>query len=221
MRFDAMDHWDEDDYELARDYGDVSSAWQARPQSGVRMPSGLDARIRSMARTRAGVSVGSHWVFGSGPKLVLAVLLLFAVGVAVVMVQSPPTALPAADAPAASTAGALTTSPPLPVTEQRRLARAAAASASLYRKDRRIDLDGWSTASVRFSVDPQATLQAGKIKVKGLCVRVQPESECLADSRLANTLKARLVRAALAHVEDAKAGRDGLRTINLVPEDLD
>lgn len=75
------DKWDQEDLDLEREFGEVAEAWRRSAGNSPRVSRSLDRKIREQSRYRVGEQLKQNWILGHGPLLILAILLLFAIGV--------------------------------------------------------------------------------------------------------------------------------------------
>lgn len=75
------DNWDQEDLDLEKEFGEVAEAWRRSAGNSPRVPRALDRKIREQSRYRVGEQLKQSWILGHGPLLILAILLLFAIGV--------------------------------------------------------------------------------------------------------------------------------------------
>jgi len=81
MNRGSKEHWDGDDFELEREFEEVSDAYHSKKGKPPRVPKRLERRIKELARYRIGEELRDNWIFGHIPQLSLAATLLFGVGV--------------------------------------------------------------------------------------------------------------------------------------------
>lgn len=74
------ERWSREDVELEEEFEDVTSAWRESKAKRPRPPRYLDAQIKAQARYCSGEELTQSWLLGSGPQVVLAVCLLFGMG---------------------------------------------------------------------------------------------------------------------------------------------
>lgn len=80
--------WSIDDRELEAEFRDVSSVLRDLESTNAGPPSvprSLDRRIRQLAGDAFPTNILGHWIFGSGPLVILVTLILFAVAMFVLI----------------------------------------------------------------------------------------------------------------------------------------
>ncbi len=70
--------WTEDDKEIEQEFAEVISLVNAE-QEAKNVPSALDRKVKQMARGSAMDELSESWVFSSGARLTLVVLVFFAI----------------------------------------------------------------------------------------------------------------------------------------------
>lgn len=227
MKFDATDNWSEDDFEFEREFerefGDISRVYKARSgQQSAPVPTGLDKRIKALARVQSGETLESHWIFGNVPKVALVVSLLFAIGVALIIAPRHPvthqvpvwernTPAPKLDARPNS----------LNPAEQHRMRQAAEDSASLYRTS--ISRANFVSAILKVSVTTGTDGKPMKLVVASRCVIAVGRQQCAAPDTIAPGLRSRLDTIALrrAYADPYEPGVETSREITVTAGDLD
>ncbi len=81
MRRQRQHDWDQQDYELEREFEDITNLVQTHKPAVPNVPFQLDRSIRRRSRLQAGGDLQINWIFGSGLQLAMAVSLLFVVSI--------------------------------------------------------------------------------------------------------------------------------------------
>ena len=81
MRPEPKVLWESDDVSLHQEFSDVSDTWQLNKPKSASVPSALDRKIRSQAGAGIERDLADSWIFGAVPKLSMAALILFGVGI--------------------------------------------------------------------------------------------------------------------------------------------
>ncbi len=74
------DEWIEEDFALEAEFSDVVSEVAQQQPSVPAVTSKLDRRVRELAGISITDELEKSWLLGHGPRIILAVLLMFAIG---------------------------------------------------------------------------------------------------------------------------------------------
>ncbi len=85
MKPEAKLFWESEDDQLHREFADVSEIWRERKSELPEVPSALDRKIRNHVGLSIETEIVNSWVLGAVPKLALAALLLFGIGIMFVL----------------------------------------------------------------------------------------------------------------------------------------
>ncbi len=72
--------WIEEDFALETEFSDVVSEVEKQQPSVPPVSSKLDRRIKELAGISITDELEKSWLLGHGPRIILAVLLMFAIG---------------------------------------------------------------------------------------------------------------------------------------------
>ncbi len=76
----SRDEWIEEDFALEAEFSDVvSEVAQQQPMVPL-VSSKLDRRVKKLAGISITDELEKSWLLGQGPRIILAVLLMFAIG---------------------------------------------------------------------------------------------------------------------------------------------
>jgi hypothetical protein len=76
--------WKQEDFELEEELGPEVQLWREL-QEQVEIPHGLDQKISRIARHSITNELQASWLLSQSPKLILVMLLFFAIGLAYVL----------------------------------------------------------------------------------------------------------------------------------------
>lgn len=76
--------WKQEDFEFEEELGPEIQLWREQ-QAQVEVPHHLDQKISEIARYSITNELQSSWLFGQSTKLILVMLLFFAIGLAYVL----------------------------------------------------------------------------------------------------------------------------------------
>ena len=74
------DEWIEEDFALEEEFSDVVSEVAQQQPSVPPVSSKLDRRVKELAGISITDELEKSWLLGQGPRIILAVLLMFAIG---------------------------------------------------------------------------------------------------------------------------------------------
>ena len=192
MKINNRQNWAEEDFEIHKEFEDVSSALDSINSFVPRVPGRLDRKIRDLANYSTASELSHNWIFSRAPQLALAAILLFGIGVYFVLgIEQFNEAEPALGSKVNSTSPY---SSVVPVPSQQDSLDVLADSARNQRGEIADDngrsgaelmaesihfSSGYSWVKLRFNVDDSGEVQ--EITVIESCLKNVPRDHCIDD----------------------------------------
>ncbi len=162
MKIKNRRNWDEDDFNIEKEFEDVSSALDSIQQPVPGVPANLDRRVRDLAGYQAGNDLSENWIFTRTPQLAVAAVLLFGIGVYYVLGQSNEANI---------------------VSESKAVSSDLQVPATLYDDESSVESvqvsSGYSWVRLRFNVDDRGEVR--EITVIESCLKTAPQGHCIDD----------------------------------------
>ncbi|MBV1879357.1 MAG: hypothetical protein KUG79_17080 [Pseudomonadales bacterium] len=80
-------NWDKEDDSLQEEFLDIHELYQRNQHKPKPVSRRLDRLIRQQARVNQHQDLSKNWIFSAAVKLTLAILLLFSIGLAFVLID--------------------------------------------------------------------------------------------------------------------------------------